>query len=101
MKQRQIYLDNVCGLLIIHMIFICHQPLFCNYTDSAVEFVLKLLSFFMAWFFFKAGMVYKERPVKEEILPDGAKRRSQLFYNKKCSVSINPDTGIIIQCQPN
>ena len=43
----------------------------------------------------------KERPVKEEILPDGAKRRSQLFYNKKCSVSINPDTGIIIQCQPN
>lgn len=45
MKQRQIYLDNVCGLLIIHMIFICHQPLFCNYTDSAVEFVLKLLSF--------------------------------------------------------
>lgn len=67
MKQRQIYLDNVCGLLIIHMIFICHQPLFCNYTDSAIEFILKLLSFFMAWFFFKAGMVYKERSVKEVV----------------------------------
>ena len=67
MKQRQIYLDNVCGLLIIHLIFTGHQPLFCNYTDSAIEFVVKLLSFLMAWFFFKAGMVYKERPVKEVV----------------------------------
>lgn len=43
----------------------------------------------------------KERPIKEELLPDGTKRRSQILYSKKCSVSINPDTGIIIQCQPN
>ncbi len=43
----------------------------------------------------------KERPIKEEMLPDGTKRRSQILYSKKCSVSINPDTGIIIQCQPN
>ena len=42
----------------------------------------------------------KERPIKEEMLPDGTKRRSQILYSKKCSVSINPDTGIIIQCQP-
>lgn len=65
MNQRQIYLDNVCGLLIVHMIFICHQPLFCNYSNSAIEFSLKLLSFFMAWFFFKAGMVFRERPIKD------------------------------------
>lgn len=43
----------------------------------------------------------KERPVKGETLPDGTKRRSQILYSKKCFVSINPDTGIIIQCQPN
>ena len=42
----------------------------------------------------------KERPIKEELLPDGTKRRSQLLCGRKCSVSINPDTGIIIQCQP-
>ena len=60
MKQRQIYLDNVCGLLIIHMIFICHQPLFCNYTDSTIEFILKLLSFFMAWFFFTKNVQLKK-----------------------------------------
>lgn len=67
MNHRQFYLDNICGLLIIHMIFICHQPLFCNHSDSAIEFVLRLLSFFMAWFFFKAGMVFRERPMKEVI----------------------------------
>lgn len=42
----------------------------------------------------------KERPIKEELLPDGTKRRSQLLCGRKCSASINPDTGIIIQCQP-
>lgn len=42
----------------------------------------------------------KERPIKEELLPDGTKHRSQLLCGRKCSVSINPDTGIIIQCQP-
>ena len=42
----------------------------------------------------------KERPIKEEMLPDGTNRRSQLLCGRKCSVSINPDTGIIIQCQP-
>lgn len=64
MTQRKFYLDNICGVLIIHMIFICHQSLFCKYSNPAIEFVLKLLSFFMAWFFFKAGMMFKERPVK-------------------------------------
>ena len=49
------------------MIFICHQPLFCNYSSPAIDFILKLLSFFMAWFFFKAGMMFKDRPTKEVI----------------------------------
>lgn len=65
MQQRTIYLDNVCALLIIHMIFVCHQPLFCNYSSPSIDFCLKLLSFFMAWFFFKAGMVFKDRPTKD------------------------------------
>ena len=40
------------------------------------------------------------RPVKISITDNGEKRPSQLFYNGKCSVSINPDTGVLIQCQP-
>lgn len=31
---------------------------------------------------------------------DGTKMRSQKFYNDKCEVSINPDTGLLIQCNP-
>jgi hypothetical protein len=36
------------------------------------------------------------RPIK--ISPDG--KRSQLFCTEKCAVSINPDTGALIQCNP-
>lgn len=36
------------------------------------------------------------RPIK--ISPNG--ERSQLFYTEKCAVSINPDTGTLIQCNP-
>ena len=36
------------------------------------------------------------RPIK--ISPDG--KRSQLFCTEKCAVSINPDTGTLIQCNP-
>ncbi len=67
MQHRQFYLDNICGLLIVHMIFVVHQPLFCKYSNSSIDFALELLSFFMAWFFFKAGMMFRERPLKEVI----------------------------------
>ncbi len=50
MQHRQFYLDNICGLLIVHMIFVVHQPLFCKYSNSSIDFALELLSFFMAWF---------------------------------------------------
>ncbi len=63
-QQRLLYLDNISALLIINMIFFCHQIVFCDYTNSAISFVGELLSFFMAWFFFKAGMMFKLRPVK-------------------------------------
>ena len=36
------------------------------------------------------------RPIK--ISPNG--KRSQLFCTEKCAVSINPDTGTLIQCNP-
>ncbi len=73
MSHRQFYLDNICGMLIIHMIFICHQPLFCKYSNPTIDFISKLLSFFMAWFFFKAGMMFRERPLKD-VVYSSAKR---------------------------
>lgn len=40
----------------------------------------------------------KFKPIKEERKENGKVVKSQLFYNDTCAVSINPDTGIIIQC---
>ncbi len=31
---------------------------------------------------------------------NGSVKRSQKFYTDKCEVSVNPDTGILIQCNP-
>ncbi|MBR4347272.1 MAG: hypothetical protein IKP75_10150 [Oscillospiraceae bacterium] len=42
----------------------------------------------------------KTIPAKTEALADGTIRSSQVLYNDKATVSINPDTGIIIQCEP-
>jgi hypothetical protein len=42
----------------------------------------------------------KPKPPKKETSDDGTEHASQLFKGDKASVSLNPDTGIIIQCQP-
>ncbi len=61
-QNRSKYLDNICGLLIIHMIFTSHLVIFCKYqvTPAIFVFIGQVLSFFMSWFFFKSGMFYKE-----------------------------------------
>lgn len=37
---------------------------------------------------------------REEKDENGNIKRSQIFYTDKCVVTINPDTGVIIQCNP-
>ena len=73
MKQRQYYLDNACAVLIVNMIFFNHQTTFCEYTNPVISFIGFILSFYMAWFFFKAGMMFKERPIKT-VVRNSAKR---------------------------
>ena len=67
MQQREYYLDNVCGVLILHMIFTYHQTGFCRYNSTLLDYVQITLSFFMFWFFFKGGMMYKSRTIKDVI----------------------------------
>lgn len=64
-KERLFYLDSVGAILLIHMI-IGHC---CQWsgTYSIYSTYTYWLSFFMPWFFFKAGMFFKSRPMKEEI----------------------------------
>lgn len=64
-RQRIFYLDNLCGLLIINMIFMVHLAGFSGVGDSTLMYYVKMsLGFFMSWFFFKAGMFFKEQPIK-------------------------------------
>lgn len=60
-KTRSIDLDAIHGLLILYMMFM-HLLGFAIGTSSKFYYPLThFLSFFMAWFYFKAGMFYRER----------------------------------------
>lgn len=66
MNNRIVYLDNVCGLLIAHMIYTYHIAYACSMSENRyIEFVNNLLFFFMAWFFFKGGMTFRKKATKE------------------------------------
>ena len=51
MKNRTFYLDNVCCILILHMIYTCHISASCG--GLKIPLISTTLSFFMSWFFFK------------------------------------------------
>ena len=66
MKQRNFYLDNICCLLIIHMIYTYHVAHACGLClPTIIKAIDMSLFFFMSWFFFKGGMVHKIGPFKE------------------------------------
>ncbi len=57
MKNRTFYLDNVCCILILHMIYTCHISASCG--GLKIPLISTTLSFFMSWFFFKGDMMHK------------------------------------------
>lgn len=66
MKQRTFYLDNVCGVLIIHMVYTYHIAKIVGFCDSlSIYYINTILSFFMSWFFFKGGMMHKKTSTRE------------------------------------
>lgn len=65
--QRQDYLDCAHGLMIMH-VMIYHLCFSINNNYKALYSILHTLSFFMAWFFFKSGMFYRERTLFETAL---------------------------------
>ena len=67
-KQRSSYLDNLCGLLIIYVVFFYHLPDFCKIENTSVFICFRnILDYFMAWFFYKSGMFAIKRPFIEEL----------------------------------
>lgn len=65
MNDRKYYLDTVGGILLIHMI-IGHC---CQWSETfpIYQKFTYWLDFFMPWFFFKAGVFFKQRPIKYEL----------------------------------
>ncbi len=65
--NRSYSIDNGSGILITFVILLYHLPGFCNLGETwFFLFIRSIFDFFMAWFFFKSGMFYKQRSVKEE-----------------------------------
>lgn len=65
MGKRILYLDSAGAILLIYMI-IGHCCQWSHTFDIYFKYTY-WLNFFMPWFFFKAGMFFRNRPVKEEI----------------------------------
>lgn len=65
-KERTYYLDNLCCILILHMIYTCHIAYECG-DGKPIPFsiISTVFSFFMSWFFYKGGMMHKEKPLKD------------------------------------
>ena len=67
-KQRAYYLDNICCILIIHLIYTGHIADSCGDDEPRViSWVCQTLSFVMSWFFFKGGMMHKETSTRKLI----------------------------------
>lgn len=72
MKQRDLSIENISGLLIIYMI-LHHIFQWSGLNVINQTYWMRPLSFFMAWFFYKSGMFYKDRKCKEILLGGGKK----------------------------
>ena len=73
-NKRDNGLDNISGLLIIYMMWV-HLCALCDLWDFQ-RVPWHVLEFFMFWFFFKSGMFYRERKIKD-VVSGGVK--SSLF----------------------
>lgn len=71
--ERQSYLDNISAILIAYMIFIVHLTYFCPVHGFIISILRSLFYFFMAWFFFKSGMFFREKEIKA-VVKSSAKR---------------------------
>lgn len=58
-ESRMAYLDLIAGVMIINMILVHLDCL----TEIGFGIITKYFSFFMPWFFFKAGMFAKNEPM--------------------------------------
>jgi len=67
--KRNISLDNVACLMILHMMIIVHAAHICGLKGVWIDFLMNTFVCFLPWFFFKAGMFFKDnKSLNEELL---------------------------------
>lgn len=79
-KSRVLYLDNLCGLLIINMVFFVHVRMNAGVTYGIIPFINRLFCFFMPWFFYKSGMFYRDEGWKHRLGKDFKSLLVPYFY---------------------
>ena len=58
--HRNLTLDNISGILILHMIIVVHAAVICGCNKHMLWWTLmKILCFFLPWFFYKSGMMFR------------------------------------------
>ena len=68
MKKRLIGIDTVSGIMLIWMMYVVHLARISGINTPFLHFSLSLMSCFMPWFYFKAGMLFNpEKPFKIEL----------------------------------
>ena len=80
-ENRSIFLDNVCGVLILYMMLF-HYIGFLGiprYDYFILRFLTDTFSFFMSWFFFKNGMCFRVDNIRD-IFTKSTKRLLYPFF---------------------
>ena len=63
-KVRRFDIDFIAGLCILHMMWTHAMQLSGLTTHASYQIITAIAGGYMAWFFFKSGMLYKESPLK-------------------------------------
>lgn len=63
-KIRRFDIDFIAGLCILHMMWTHAMQLSGLTTHASYQIITAIAGGYMAWFFFKSGMLYKESPLK-------------------------------------
>lgn len=67
--MRERYIDTVAGIMILVMVLGHYTTL----SGSTIDLHLEYLGFFMPWFFYKSGLFFKEKRIKDSLIADAKK----------------------------
>lgn len=71
MKKRLVGIDTVSGIMLIWMMYVVHLARISGINTPFLHFSLSIMSCFMPWFYFKAGLLFNsDKPFKSGLKGD-------------------------------